>query len=261
MNIPALKTFLDDAGKIVHHLNTVAVGLAAVEAGAATRPDGMDISWTPKDPVASGRQARSFVLRTVIVTVAEQLVAFLLTFSRYPGIDIDLSKVGDRSEKLEAVARHFLLAESHLFLGPLLLIHWRNRVIHHSSNASLTKEQQEKLTEHAPLLAEEYKNLDPCLLLNHFYKNSPTLKDVSSLVAMTINLVKKLSSNVPEPTSSAEVRGWIEHLSLAHDLDRVERVGAAKGKRWKTVYIFLSTNCPELIEPYKLYIENIPGAE
>lgn len=78
------------------------------------------------------------------------------------------------------------MTENYLVLGPLLLIHWRNKVIHKSSNASLTKEQIKKFKEDNVFIEDNYKNLSIDKLINDFDIDKPTLKDVSSLIAMTI---------------------------------------------------------------------------
>jgi hypothetical protein len=254
MITPALQSFLDQTGKIVHHLNTIAVGLSAVETSVAKKPDGLDISWNPHDVVASGRQARAYALRATIVTVAEEIGSFISGLSKYPGVMLDLSTKKERWEKFAAVKDRFSLAENHLYLGPLLVIHWRNRIIHRSSNAGLTKAQRDAFIQESQFVQDNYKNLDPSLVLRHFERNSPTLKDVSSLIAMSINCAKSVSDLIQSPTSAEEVKNWIECLSLTRDLDRVRRVGASKGKERQSVAAFLTTHCPSLLEPYFFYI-------
>ncbi|MBS0416360.1 MAG: hypothetical protein JSR66_01515 [Proteobacteria bacterium] len=254
MMTPALQNFLDQTGKMVHYLNTIAVGLSAVEAGVAKKPVGLDISWSPHNVVASARQARAYALRATIVTVAEEIGSFISDLAKYPGVMLDLSTKKERWEKFAAVKDHFSLAEDHRYIGPLLVIHWRNRIIHRNSNAGLTKAQRDAFIEETRVVKDNYKNLDPSLVLEHFERNTPTLKDVSSLIAMSINFAKSVSGLIQGPTSAEEVTKWIECLSLTGDLDRVRRVGASKGKEHQSVTAFLTTHCPSLLAPYFFYI-------
>lgn len=254
MQTPALKTYLDQVGKVVHYLNTIAVGLSAVESGSATKPKGLDVSWAPADPIASGRQARSFVLRATLVMVAEELDAYISSFAGSPASPrLEFSGGANRADKFSSLVTYFGLPNDHLVLGPMLLIHWRNRIIHRGSNAGLTKAEREQLIEQEPILKTDYKNLEPRALLEHFERNSPTLKDVSSLVAMTINCVKAIEAKIPDPASESQVMQWIEHLGFAQDLERVSRVAAAKGKVEVGVRNFIRTHCPSLEDPYFRY--------
>jgi hypothetical protein len=253
MKTPELKLFLKQVGKVVHFLNTVVVGLSAVESGDVTKPDAIDISWHPANVVASSRQARAFVMRSTLVMVAEELGNYISRTILSPAC-LGITCHGDsRSDKLDALRTYFSLKEDHLFLGPLLVVHWRNRIIHSNSKANLTKSQRTILIEESPLIKGKYKNLDPILLLDHFDKNTPTLKDVSSLVAMTINFVKSIDQAIPEPASKSEVMKWIKHLDLESELDRVKRVSKNKGKLKQGVEVFLDTYFPSLKKAYFQY--------
>jgi len=255
MQTPALRQFLDEVGKVVHHLNSIAVGLSAVERGAAVKPAELDVSWHPADVVASGRQARAFALRATIVMVAELLGAYIAQVARFPSCkDLAFPPKGEREQKLEAVKDHFSIGDGELYLGPLLLVHWRNRIIHRKSNAGLTKVEREKLISCADVLRQSYKNLDPSLLLEHFENNAPTLKDTSSLIAMTINFVKMVDAAIPEPSSKEEVMEWIVLLNLEQQLDRVKRVSTAKGKLEIGLRTFLNTHCAFLTQPYFTHV-------
>lgn len=257
MMISALQTFLDQVGKVVHHLNTIVVGLSAVETGVAKKPDSLDVSWNPHSLPASARQARAFVLQSTIISVAEAIGAYIVDVSKHPGVTLDLRTREERSEKLLAIKEKFCLEDNELYLGPLLTIHWRNRIVHRTSHAGLTKDQRETFLGMESHLRREYKNLDPHRTLEDFAENKPSLKDVSSLVAMSIRFAKRTSDLIPSPSSAQEVKEWIARLSLESDLDRVRRVGASKGKEQQSVRIFLMTRCPSLVEPYFQFIGDV----
>ncbi len=76
MKTPAYKPFINEVGKTVHHLNTIAVGLSGVEAGSCVKPEGLDISWNPSSLKDSSRDARLFTLKATIVFVAEELCTY-----------------------------------------------------------------------------------------------------------------------------------------------------------------------------------------
>ncbi|MBW4482801.1 MAG: hypothetical protein KME14_09690 [Tildeniella torsiva UHER 1998/13D] len=255
MQTPALDRFLKQVGKVVHHLNTTVVGLSAVEAGTATKPIKLDISWQPSNVIASSRQARAFIMQATLVTVAEELVAYVVDLAFSPACSgLTFSSDANRANKFKALREYCHLEENHLSLGPLLVIHWRNKIIHRKSQAGLTKGQREILISESDVVKNNYKNLDPVLLLQHFDVNTPTLKDVSSLVAITINFVKIVDRSLPEPASKSEVLEWLEYLDLTTNLERVERVSRAKGKLDQGITNFLMTHCPYLKDSYFQYV-------
>lgn len=255
MKTPALQPFLDSVGHVVHYLNTIAVGLAGIESGICTKPATLDISWNPKDIKASSRGARAFALNSAIVFLAEELGAYVNTILGYPGFkSVALPKDLDRAGNFVALHQHLKLAEDHLFLGVLVVIHWRNRIIHKRSNAKLTKAQEMALlNNYSSVLYDDYKHLDAKLLLEHFVKKLPSLKDVSSLIALSINCVRRIEDSISEPKSPQEVEEWLSHLKLAGELERVIRAAANNPKPAQAVTNFFATHCPELAESYARY--------
>lgn len=259
MPTPALQHFLNSTGRVVHHLNTLVVGLSAVEVGAATKPTSMDITWAPSDPITSSRQARAFALRSTLVFLAEEINEYIDQITKYPG----LKRPSDWSDKKKAdrivwVHQHLEIEADFLMVGAVLVAHWRNRAVHNLSGSRLTDAQKRILISTSEVLGKEFKNLDPHRLLDDFEKNMPSLKDVSSLVAMTIRCVKRLDESIREPSSADDVKEWLDALDLSTQLDRVRRIAMSKGEASAGVETFLRTNCPELLEPYKYYCTGNP---
>jgi hypothetical protein len=255
MKTPALRPFLDSVGHVVHYLNTIAIGLAGVESGVCTKPATLDISWNPKDIKSSSRGARAFVVNSAIVFLAEELGAYTNTILGCPGFkSIVLPKDPDRAEKFIALHQHLKLHEDQLFLGGLIAIHWRNRIIHKRSNAGLTKAQETALlNDYSSVLYSDYKHLNAKLLLEHFSKKLPSLKDVSSLIALSINCVRRIEEAIPEPKSSQDVEDWLNHLKLAGELKRFLRSTVNVKQPEHAVMNFLNTHCPELARAYALF--------
>lgn len=254
MPTPALQPFLDATGRIVHHLNAIVVGLSAVEAGTAVKPATMDITWAPHDPRTSSRQARAFALRSTLVFLSEEVNTYLDRVTTFPGVKRPADwKDKNKTERLLAVWRLLKLDEDFILVGALLVGHWRNRSVHRKSNARLTDVQRKLFLDAANEIGDRFKNLDPQRTLEDFARDTPTLKDVSSLTAMTIRCVKTLDEAVPAPKSAEEVNEWFSALGLADDLDRVRRVSGAKGKETVGVLTFLRTHCPDLLEAYNYY--------
>lgn len=251
MKTPAYKPFINAVGKTVHHLNTIAVGLSGVESGDCIKPLGLDVSWSPADIKSSSRDARLFSLKATIVFVAEELCAYNSIIINSPNIgEIKGAKKSDRSTKHQLLAEYLKIEPVPLFLGPLLLIHWRNKIIHKKSNASLTLAQKQTFIADSLAVKSSYKNLCVEKLLDDFERGMPTLKEVSSLIAMTINYVNMIESLIPEPESKEDFESWLKHINLFSSYERIQRVAASKPNPQRTMENFIRTNCPELYNVY-----------
>ncbi len=212
------------------------------------------MSWIPADITASSRDARLFTLKSTIVFVAEEVCAYNSVIIGSPNIgDVIMPKNSGRSEKHQSLVHHLKIEDASLFLGPLLLIHWRNKIIHRKSNASLTSAQIEMLHNSSDQIKASYKNLCVSKLLDDFERGLPTLKDVSSLIAMTINYVKKVESLIQEPQSKEDFESWLKHIGLFSDYERAQRVAATKPNPKGAMDSFIRTNCPELFDAYQYH--------
>ncbi|UVB01898.1 hypothetical protein [Acinetobacter lwoffii] len=254
MKTPAYKPFIDSVGKTVHHLNTIAVGLSGVEVGKCTKPEELNISWNPSNIKHSSRDARQFTLKATIVFVAEELCTYNSLIIGSPNIgNITLPKDADRSQKHLALTEHLKINDPALQLGPLLLIHWRNRIIHRKSTASLTASQILALKDANNQIKDNYKHLCSYKLLEDFNIGLPTLKDVSSLIAMTINYVHAVENHIPEPESKEDLENWLKNLDLYNEYERAQRVALSKHNPLGYMTNFFNTQCPKLLTAYKLF--------
>jgi hypothetical protein len=248
-----LHAFLNDVGEAVFSLNTIVVGLDAVETGHQ-KPASLDISWNPDDRVAAARKSRKFALEAVLVRAAEALQQYILAVTRLPRFqDLRSKWDGDTSaaEKFRQTAKR-LSPNDHLVSGATLLIHWRNRVVHAGSRARLSASDKTLLQESEAAIAEKYKGLNVDRLLAHFEEGRPTLKDVSSLIAISINLIRKLDSAVYHEFGKDDLDSWLDYYGL---LDQIEKVKSdtKKEKIDASLRRLISSKAPMLLEPYSRY--------
>lgn len=255
MKTPALKRYLDAVGKAVHYLNTVVVGLAGVEAELCKKPESLDVSWNPADPKSSSRSARSYVLKSSIVFLAAELSEYVNELLKLPACNLDFPKDSNKAERFRRLTGHLGVTDADLIIGPLLVIHWRNRIIHHNSSARINNTEKDNFKKAASDIARKYKNLDPALTLDNFETGTPTLKDVSSLIAMSINCAKAMDAKLSEPTSYEEFMAWIEALGLSEKYERACRVAANAANPASSMNNFFVTYCPGMKTFYEKYEE------
>lgn len=256
-----LRYFLREVGEAVANLNTTVVGLDAVENGYE-KPDGLNISWNPTDPKSAARKARRFVLEAVLVRVSEALAQYVATvakFSRFDSCRTNWNKKktaenkSDPSiaDKLADIAMETVGPDCYKTSAACLLIHWRNRVVHSKSEAKLTPKQITKLKDSSDFIETNYAGLSIQRLLEDFETGKPTLKDISSLIAMTIRLVRLVDENVKD-YSGDDLKRLLDHYGLCEQIEKV-RAETSPDKVAASIKRLLKATAPGLGESYEKF--------
>jgi hypothetical protein len=223
MESPPLARFLSSVGKIQHHLHTVVVGLSAVERGEANKPDDLDITWTARDRIGSSREARRFLLRATLVFIIEELNEFAISVLRYRALEKSEAVPAERAARIRALAFSQEIEPDYLVLAPLILIHWRNRIVHRSSTARLASSERDLLLSHKDAVRDAFKAIDVTRLLQDFEEDRPSLKDVTVLLAMSIKFARAVDSKLPRPANTEAVRQWLESEGLLDKILALEK--------------------------------------
>ncbi len=245
-----LAILLRDIGQTVFVLNTTVVGLDAVEKGHP-KPDTLDISWAPQDRMIAARQSRKFVLEAVLTRASEAVVQYAVALSKLPRVAAVRKNWDSKTTKATKVHDVFVRSVDDNYLAPAaaLIVHWRNRIIHGGSNAELTPAQKVVLRDGSQEILGRYKNLSVDLLLEHFDTGRPSLKDVSTLVAMSINAARQSDAGIQDNLSREELDAWVEHYGLAPKLARVLSE-SGKAKREDSVRRLLGREACLLTDVY-----------
>lgn len=248
--VQPLKDLLVSVGEAVANLNTAVVGLDAVEQGHE-KPETLTISWNPHDRTAAARKSRRFIVEAVLVRVAEALSEFVLVTARLPrfgSVRSGWDSKTSRAEKLTDVAAELLGSESYLIAGAALLIHWRNRVVHPRSQASLAPQQEKKLRAASEEIEKNFAGLLVDRLLKDFETGQPTLKDVSSLIAMSIRMAREVDKAVSD-LSNDDLDVLLEYYGLKARIAEIEAQTTAN-KRHASVVRMLQSSAPGLVPAY-----------
>lgn len=245
-----LSALLSDIGESVASLNTVVVGLDAVEKGHE-KPEGLDISWSPKDRRAAARKARKFVVEAVLVRVFESIFAHMNLVASLPRFADKKQGWDDkgRAQKIWDVYRD-LLGETYLLSAVVLICHWRNRIVHPGSNAKLNNHQKSLLQGNEEEIAREYKGLSVDCLLCHFEEGRPTLKDVSVLIAMAIRLARLVDEKLSCQLTKEDFDAWVHYFDLKAAIAKVEAETKPE-KVHSSVKRVFQAKAPMLLEGYE----------
>lgn len=248
MDSPPLRRFLISLGRAQYQLHTIVVGLSAIERGVATKPDDLDISWKVSDPIDSAREARRFLLRATLVVAAEDLNEYATEVLKYRKETIP----EHREDRLRKLVRAEEVDPSYLPVAPLLISHWRNRIVHRRSRARLTSAEEDLLTSQSASIHDSFKHLNVFQLLKDFDADQLTLKNVTVLLAMSTRFVRMVDSLLPKPADPGQVRLWLEAEEVLSDvltLEKEARNGGSSDPRRRGKQ-FLLTHSPTLADPY-----------
>lgn len=195
-------------------------------------------------------------MESVLVHVSEVINQYVTALSKLPRFfevraHWEKPKADDSvAKKLADVATHVVGESEYLVAGAALLVHWRNRIVHKSSKAKLLPKQKGCLRDNEQVIAEKYKSLSVDRLLSHFDEQRPTLKDVSSLIAMTINLARKLDQEICKSFEEDELDAWLTHYGISNLLEKV-KAETSPEKLEESVRRVFQTHAPQLWEPYE----------
>ena len=259
----ALHVLLRDIGKAVFALNTAVVGLDAVEKGHK-KPDTLDISWRPCRPCdrkSAARTSRKFIVESVMIHASEAIHQFALALSKLSRFEPARAQWNGNtttSEKISTVCAIVLDKDDYLVPAVVLLVHWRNRIVHPSSNAKLKHHERQVLLKNKAIISDRYKGLDISKLLDHFEAQRPTLKDASSLIAMTINLARKMDRAMQQDLTKEELDAWLDHYRILPMLKKIKAETSPK-KYHESVCRLFRSQAPHLLDAYRAHYD--PGTE
>lgn len=248
-----LRDFLFETGEAVAHLNTIVVGLDAVENGYQ-KPKGLNISWSPKDQKAAALKARRFAVEASLQKSSEALKEYINSIASLQRlVDAKSTWTGrtTSAEKISDISENLLDENDFHHVGACLLVHWRNRIVHKRSKAELNARQKALLTRNKQAIQAEFSGLDTTRLLDNFYKGHPTLKDVSTMITFSIRLVRKLDNELGDITKQ-DLEQLLGRYGLLKSIEKVKRETSPTKVR-ESVFRLVKTEAPGLAASFQKY--------
>lgn len=248
-----LRNFLNETGEAVAHLNTIIVGLDAVEKGHQ-KPEGINISWSPHDRKVAAIKARRFAIEAALQKSTAALKEYISAISKLEVLEAarrSWDKDTSSTDRIASVSSHLLGKEDYLHIGACLLVHWRNRIVHKRSKAELTPKQKRFFSHASSEIERNFGGLKVDRLFEDFSTNRPTLKDISSLITFTIRLVRKLDGSLGTATKT-DLDHFLNWYCLDEAIERVARE-TSEQKRYASTIRLLETEAPALVKAYSQY--------
>ena len=220
-----LKDFLREVGNSVHSMNTIAVALSLLPVDSNKIPDGLDISWDPKDIEYSKIMSRNYAERSSYVYAAENLFEYIENISKNPFWNYPNMNFEGEDKKAIKVYK-FLKAtpgitETMAILVELLC-HWRNRIVHlNISNAGLSSNKKDHLKDERNNIFSNFHHFDILEALDNFNAKKITLKDVSTLITISIKSVRQIDEYFLAGIANKNVNSLKQYFEKDKNFQRI----------------------------------------
>ncbi len=207
-----LKTFKNKTGKSIFQLNMACYALGSVEnlEKIDAQDVGFRVNFSTNNPKDAARATREYIIRSTLVYVFENFYIFLknLIQDRMESAWKDFQNSGKgKAENIKDFLQkkdfHFG-AESYISVI-YCLAKWRNRIIHDSLN-KLPEPLKSGLLADSNYYSKNHGNINIEQFIKHFEEDKPTLKDVSTIISVTIRSAEVIDQVLcREPVSAAEI--------------------------------------------------------
>ena len=199
------KKFKKKFGQANHFLITTLIGLDIVEkSDGITKSKDFATSWNPKNQIASARRSRMFVLESFFSYIVDGIDMYLSSLQKKPLLINDeqffvqLNNSGSSVYlKLKVISEYLSIQDYYIKDLVLLLVTWRNNVVHFNSSQKLHPQTKTNLLANSNKINDCFCHLDIKEVINKAEKgDTPTFKEVTSLIKATHDFVNLIDNNI-----------------------------------------------------------------
>ena len=252
MESEGLKVFLKSVGNAVYSLNTICVGLDSIYSDNFSKPKKLTITWKTNNPKESAISARSFAIRSSLVFVQEALLEYLKYLKNSPDQDSKIVEALDSdgaAKIIENLSNRIDKLENYWVSFVVLLIRWRNLVVH-NSKTDLSSQHIKVLHENSEIIKEMHSGIDVRITIGNFKSNKITLKDFTTMIAITLKYVRYIDANlIPNITNPESLAKIIRFKEIESEYKQVVGVNGLEKQRNK-FETFLRTNLQTIDKTY-----------
>ncbi|KKY74707.1 hypothetical protein [Klebsiella michiganensis] len=257
MESEGLKQFLKSVGNSVFLLNTICVGLDGVANRVVTKSDDLTISWNPRDPKATALSARAHAIKSSLVFVEESLLNYISFLGNCANQSSSIQSAcaadgaAEKITKLSKQVRNIL--PSYWEPMVVLLIRWRNKIVHDSST-DLSSHYRTVLINHEAEIRENHAAISISETLDNFDSGRITLKDFSTLIAITIRFIRHIDDKLTPTISDVEsFAAIINERELGVIYKNILGVNG-KDNQERKFYKFINNSFPSISQAEKEFL-------
>lgn len=149
-------------------------------------------------------------------------------------------------DRIRALNEFFKFEKTYWIPCIVMLIRWRNKVVHRISSGQLTREEINILISASKELKVDHANIDIDQTVVHFNSNEITLKDITTLIAITIRFARYLDQQIFQSVNRIEiVESYVKRKKLLGMYNSIAAIKNDKIRRRK-FGCFVKTNISPL---------------
>lgn len=149
-------------------------------------------------------------------------------------------------DRIRALNEFFEFEKTYWIPCIVMLIRWRNKVVHRTSAGQLTREEITILKNDSVELKDNHANIDIEQTILHFNANEITLKDITTLIAITIRFAREIDKQIFQSVNRIEiVESYVKRKKLSEIYNSIAGIENEKIRRRK-FGCFVTTNISPL---------------
>lgn len=238
----ALKHFKKVLGNANHFLITALVGLDALQENEDYKiSEDFHTSWNPQNKLNSINRTRKFILEMSLSRAVDALEIYIDHSNNAPFLFQSESLKQGIKDNSKSITKKFNFIcdeykiDSKLHALGILLITWRNRIIHSECDNQLEQVYKKIILDNSQWLCDNFRHLDATKLLEHFEKKDGlTFKEATSLIKVTHDIVYfiegKSLSNIDSSLYFKEIIKEIIKNESKNDNQKLKNIAKVWGK-------------------------------
>lgn len=188
-------------GQANHYLITILIGLDAVRNGAK-KEEAFSTCWNPENVQYSANRSKKYAINSALSWAVDNLDTYLRLCNREPKLyrEDESEQIAQTNlsvyKKYKCVLEHHTVFPDNQKAFVDLLICWRNNMMHYDAENELlpsTRRYFEKIPNEDIVITKYHLNIGE--MLERFNNGeSPTFKEITTMISMTIHFVELLDS-------------------------------------------------------------------
>ncbi len=149
-------------------------------------------------------------------------------------------------DRIRALSEFFKFDKTYWVPCIVMLIRWRNKIVHRTSAGQLTREEISVLRNASVELKDNHANIDINQTILHFYSNEITLKDITTLIAIAIRFAREIDEQIFKSVNRIEiVEYYVIRKKLLETYNSIATIENEQIRRRKFI-CFVHTNISPL---------------
>lgn len=161
------------------------------------------------------------------------------------------------ADRIRALNEFYQFDETYWIPCIVMLIKWRNKIVHRKSKTELNREENLLLKANKEILNQNHANIDIEKTIYHFNNNDITLKDATTLIAVSIRFARFIDEQIFKSVNKIEiVEAYVERNKIIDIYNAILSIENERIKKRKFENFVLTNISPLNGEQIQYLYEN-----